>query len=119
MRGSCSASAITTSRRRSTFPGGSAKRKSRLARVAEVAQEQQSQGLSGRLETVALYDLLMPDEIMRMFSRNDRLKRQLVLWAGHHPMMLQRVIYHDTKGPLAAVSVIGGRKINTARDRGM
>jgi type IV secretion system protein VirD4 len=73
-----------------------------VARTGEVAQEQVSKGLSGRSETIELYDLLTPDEIMRMFARSDPLKRQLILLAGRHPMMLQRVIYHDPKGPLAA-----------------
>lgn len=72
-----------------------------VARVGEVAQDQQDKGLSGRSESIELYDLLTPDEITRQFARSDRLQRQLVLWAGHHPMMLQRVIYHDPKGPLA------------------
>lgn len=72
-----------------------------VARVGEVAQDQQNKGLSGRSELIELYDLLTPDEIMRQFARDDRLRRQLVMWAGHHPIMLQRVIYHDRHGPLA------------------
>ena len=68
--------------------------------MGEVADDQKNKGLSGQSETIELYDLLTPDEIMRQFARNDRLKRQLVLWAGHHPMMLQRVIYYDREGPL-------------------
>ncbi|MFK4445221.1 type IV secretion system protein VirD4 [Caballeronia udeis] len=72
-----------------------------VARVGEVAQDQQDKGLSGRSETVEIYDLLTPDEITRQFARSDRLQRQLILWAGHHPMMLQRVVYHARKGPLA------------------
>lgn len=71
-----------------------------VARLGEVAQDQKNKGLSGQSETIELYDLLTPDEIMRQFSRNDRLKRQLVIWAGHHPMMLQRVIYYDQSGSL-------------------
>lgn len=72
-----------------------------VARTGEVAQDQQSKGLSGRSESVELYDLLTHDEIMRQFARDDRLTRQLLLWAGHHPMMVQRVVYHDRNGPLA------------------
>lgn len=72
-----------------------------VARVGEVAQEQQTKGLSGRSESIELYDLLTPDEIMRLFGRSDPLKRQLILWAGRHPMMLQRVVYHDRQGALA------------------
>lgn len=73
-----------------------------VARTGEVAQDQQDKGLSGRSESVELYDLLTPDEITRQFARDDRLRRQLVIWAGHHPIMLQRVVYHDRQGPLAA-----------------
>jgi type IV secretion system protein VirD4 len=72
-----------------------------VSRVGEVAQDQQNKGLSGRSESIELYDLLTPDEIMRLFSRSDPLKRQLIIWSGRHPMMLQRVVYHDRNGPLA------------------
>lgn len=72
-----------------------------VARVGEVAQDQQNKGLSGRSEAIELHDLLTPDEITRQFARDDRLRRQLVIWAGHHPLMLQRVEYFDPKGPLA------------------
>ncbi|MEW8184114.1 MAG: hypothetical protein AB2794_03835 [Candidatus Thiodiazotropha endolucinida] len=44
--------------------------------------------MSGRSRSIELHDLLTPDEVSRMFSRNDRLKRQLVIWAGSHPMIL-------------------------------
>lgn len=72
-----------------------------VARVGEVAQDQASKGLSGKSEAIELYDLLTPDEVTRQFARDDRLRRQLVIWAGHHPMILQRVEWHDPKGPLA------------------
>jgi type IV secretion system protein VirD4 len=48
-----------------------------------------------------LHDLLTPDEVSRHFSRSDRLKRQLVIWAGYDPMILQRVEYFDANGPHA------------------
>lgn len=73
-----------------------------VARVGEVAQDQQNKGLSGRSETVELYDLLTPNEVSLQFARDDRLQRQLVMWAGHHPMMMQRVVWHDLNGPLAS-----------------
>jgi len=72
-----------------------------VARMGEVGQEQRDKGLSGRSENIELHDLLTPDEITRQFARSDRLKRQLILWTGHHPMMLQRVVHHDSAGPLA------------------
>ena len=36
----------------------------------------------------------------RQFARSDRLKRQLVLWAGYNPLMLQRVEYFDESSPV-------------------
>ena len=50
-------------------------------------------------ETSLSNDLLTPDEVSRHFARSDRLKRQLVIWAGYDPMILQRVEYFDTEGP--------------------
>jgi type IV secretion system protein VirD4 len=50
-----------------------------------------------------LHDLLTPDEVSRHFARSDRLKRQLVIWAGYDPMVLQRVEYFDGGGPHRSV----------------
>ncbi len=72
-----------------------------VARTGEVAQDQQQKGLSGRSEAIELYDLMTPDEIRRHFSRSDPFTRQIILWAGRHPMMLQRVIWHQKDGVLA------------------
>jgi type IV secretion system protein VirD4 len=47
--------------------------------------------------------LLTPEEVSRQFARSDRLKRQLVIWAGYHPMILQRVEYFDKASPLHPV----------------
>src|SRR5690606_2527491 len=57
-----------------------------VARSGEVSDEQAAKGLNGKTSSIELYDLLTPDEISRQFARDDRLKRQLVLWAGKHPM---------------------------------
>ena len=65
------------------------------ARLGEVERKQQELGLSGKTSSIELHDLLTPEEISRLFARSDRLKRQLVLWAGYHPMILQRVEYFD------------------------
>lgn len=90
-----------------------------VARVGEVAQDQRDKGLSGRSEVIELHDLLTPDEVTRMFARGDRLMRQLILWAGHHPMMLQRVVHYDPHGPLAAYLSAGplrdGSQAGTSR----
>jgi hypothetical protein len=58
-----------------------------VARQGEVGPEQAQAGLSGRNSSMELHDLLTPDEISRHFSRSDRLKRQLVIWAGYDPMV--------------------------------
>jgi type IV secretion system protein VirD4 len=68
-----------------------------VSRMSEVAPEQRDLGLTGRSPSVELHSLLTPDEISRHFARSDRLKRQLVIWAGFDPMILQRVEYFDEK----------------------
>jgi type IV secretion system protein VirD4 len=70
------------------------------ARLGEVGREQQEAGLDGRSSSIELHDLLAPEEISRYFARNDQFIRQLVLWAGYHPMILQRVEYFDEKSPV-------------------
>ena len=74
-----------------------------VSRLGEVGPDQQQAGQTGRTEAVELHDLLMPEEIARQFARSDRLKRQLVIWAGYHPMILQRVEYFDTESPVHPV----------------
>jgi len=66
-----------------------------VTKDSDVAQKQQESGNSGKSGSVELHDLLTPEEITRHFARSDKLKRQLVIWAGYHPMMLQRVEYFD------------------------
>ena len=68
-----------------------------VSRMSEVAPEQRDLGLTGRCLSIEMHSLLTPDEISRHFARSDRLKRQLVIWAGFDPMMLQRVEYFDEK----------------------
>lgn len=67
----------------------------KVTREGEVGAEQRATGLSGRSESLEQFDLLTPDEVTRQFARSDRLKRQLVMWAGYHPLMLSRVEYFD------------------------
>jgi len=74
-----------------------------VSRLGEVAPDQSALGLSGKTNSVELHDLLTSEEISRQFARNDRLKRQLVLWAGYHPMILQRVEYYDGKSKVYPV----------------
>jgi type IV secretion system protein VirD4 len=70
-----------------------------VARQGEVAPDSREHGLTGRTESLDQYDLMTPEEIMRYFSRNDSLKRQIIMWTGYHPMILQRVEYFDEKSP--------------------
>lgn len=74
-----------------------------VARQGEVAPQQAQSGMSGRNSAMEMFELLTPDEVSRHFSRSDRLKRQLVIWAGYDPMILQRVEYFDTEGPHRSV----------------
>lgn len=71
-----------------------------VSRMGEVGREQSEMGLTGKSEQTELFDLMTPEEISRYFSRDDRLKRQLVLWAGYHPMILERVEYFDQASPV-------------------
>lgn len=70
-----------------------------VIRTGEVALKQSEEGLRGLQEAGELHELLTSDEVSRYFSRDDRLKRQLVIWAGYNPMMLQRVEYFDQDSP--------------------
>jgi len=72
----------------------------KVTRAGEARPEQRAEGLSGKSESLEQYDLLTPDEVGRQFARSDRLKRQLVLWAGYHPMVLQRVEYYNETSPV-------------------
>lgn len=71
-----------------------------VARAGEVASDQAAKGLSGKSSGLELHDLLRPEEITKQFSRSDALARQVVIWSGYHPMILQRVRYFDTGHPL-------------------
>lgn len=71
-----------------------------VTREGEAGPEQRAAGLSGKSVSLELHDLLTPDEASRLFARSDPLKRQLVIWAGYHPMILQRVEYFDKASPV-------------------
>lgn len=61
---------------------------------AEVAEREATRddqrGLSWSAQTRSL---MTAEEIARFFSRDDPLQRQLVIWTGGHPMILQRAKY--------------------------
>ncbi|WP_366555349.1 type IV secretory system conjugative DNA transfer family protein [Aquibaculum sediminis] len=71
-----------------------------VATEAEIGTKQRAEGISGRQASVQMFDLLAPEEIARYFARSDRLKRQLVIWSGFQPMILQRVEYYDRASPV-------------------
>lgn len=66
----------------------------RMRRDADTTHEQRMKGASGESWGVELYDLLTPEEVSRFFGRDDPQRRQLVIWAGQPPMVLERVVYH-------------------------
>lgn len=66
---------------------------------SEVGARQAEDGLSGSSLSSDQVPLMTPDEIARQFARADELKRQIVFWAGFHPLMIQRVEYFDQTGP--------------------
>lgn len=69
-------------------------------RLSEVSQEQIEKGISGKTEHVQIIDMLLPSEVPILFSRDDPFKRQLIIWAGYLPMIIQRVAYYDPQSPL-------------------
>lgn len=71
-----------------------------VQRESDVSAEQRAKGVGGVSESIELHDLLSADEISRQFARSDPYKRQLVIWAGYNPMILQRVEYFDAESPL-------------------
>ena len=67
----------------------------RMRSQSATTQEDRARGASGESWKVELHDLLTAEEAARFFSRDDPQRRQLVLWAGQPPIILQRLIYHS------------------------
>lgn len=72
-----------------------------VSRLGEVGHDQAQQGMTGKSEASELHDLMTPEEVSRFFARNDRLKRELIIWAGYNPMILSRVEYWDEMSAVA------------------
>ena len=70
-----------------------------VIRTGETDDKQRQAGLTGRSVDMQLHELMTAEEITRHFSRDNPDKKQLVLWAGRHPMMVQRVDYYDEASP--------------------
>lgn len=68
-------------------------------RMGDTSHDQVQKGLSGKSTSHELYDLLTADEVSRTFGRSDPLKRQLIMLAGLHPMVIQRVEYWNENAP--------------------
>ena len=70
----------------------------RVMTKGEVGYKQAAEtGATGESWTNDVRPLLTIEEISKLFGRDDRLCRQLVIWAGRDPMILQRA-YYDKHG---------------------
>ena len=56
-------------------------------------------GNTGQSYSIQTQNLIMAEEVSRYFGRNDPKRRQLVIWAGRPPLILQRCVYHDKNLP--------------------
>ncbi|MEP3245483.1 MAG: type IV secretory system conjugative DNA transfer family protein [Sneathiella sp.] len=70
------------------------------ATAREVDSGARGKGLTGRDERLEQFSLATPDEISRLFSRADPLKRQLILQAGYSPYIIQRVEHYRNDDPV-------------------
>lgn len=68
-------------------------------RQNDVSTKQTDSGVGGQSSSKELHPLMAPDEISRVFSRADALKRQIVQWAGFAPMIIQRVEWWNKDAP--------------------
>ena len=66
----------------------------------ELDAESRMKDLSGQTLEYKQFPLITPDEVSRLFARDGKLKRQLIRWAGRHPMIIERVEYFDKNSPL-------------------
>ena len=71
-----------------------------VVRQTEVSPDQREKGVGGLSRSAELHDLLTPGEVSRLFARSDPQQRQLILWAGKFPMILQRSAYFDERSPV-------------------
>ena len=66
----------------------------RVMSKGEVGYKQAAEsGATGESWSNEVQPLLTIDEVAKIFGRDDRLCRQLVIWAGRDPMILQRAYY--------------------------
>lgn len=74
-----------------------------VTRQSDTSSDQLAKGLGGRSQSREMYELLTPDEVARTFARSDPLKRQLIMLAGLHPMVIQRIEYWNKNAPYAHI----------------
>ena len=74
-----------------------------VGRSSDVGSRELEAGRSGLSYGPELHPLMTPDEIERTFARDDPKRRQLVLWGGRLPMILQRVEYFDAASPVHGI----------------
>lgn len=66
-----------------------------VGRGAQTTHDQRTKGASGTSWATEIHDLITAEEASRLFGRDDRMRRQLVIRAGKDPMVLERVLYHE------------------------
>lgn len=66
-----------------------------VTKGSQTTHDQRTKGASGESWGMEVHDLITAEEASRYFSRDDRHRRQLIVWAGRDPMVLERVIYHE------------------------
>ncbi len=71
-----------------------------VGRASDVGSRDAETGRSGLSHGPELHPLITPDELERLFSRDDPARRHLVLWGGRLPMILRRVEYYDETSPV-------------------
>lgn len=71
-------------------------------RSSDATADQMDRGQQGNSQNAEMHDLMTPSEISRYFARDDAEKRQLVLLAGKHPLIIQRVEWWNEHAPYAA-----------------
>jgi type IV secretion system protein VirD4 len=64
-------------------------------RGAQTTHDQRAKGASGVSWATEVHDLITAEEAGRMFGRDDRLRRQLVIRAGRDPMVIERARYFE------------------------
>lgn len=68
-------------------------------RQGDSAYDQVEKGQAGRTTSLELHDLLRPEEIAKVFAREDPRQRQLLMSAGLNPMVIQRVEHWRQNAP--------------------